>query len=134
MSVYHKPVKRKLTGGKKKRFCKKKKRHIGRFPTETRLVSEDQKELRKKIRVKGGGIKIRLYRARWANVYDPENKKFQKVKIIDVLENKANREYKRRSVITKGAIILTEIGEAKVTSRPGQCGVINAVLIKKSEK
>jgi small subunit ribosomal protein S8e len=31
--------------------------------------------------------------------------------------------------MTKGAIIETEMGKAKVTSRPGQDGVVNAVLL-----
>ncbi|MEM5832609.1 MAG: 30S ribosomal protein S8e, partial [Candidatus Aenigmatarchaeota archaeon] len=40
--------------------------------------------------------------------------------------------YERRKIITKGAIIKTEIGLAKVTSRPSQHGVVNAILIQKS--
>ncbi|RLF79472.1 30S ribosomal protein S8e, partial [Thermococci archaeon] len=44
----------------------------------------------------------------------------------------ANRQYVRRNIITKGAIIQTEIGKAIVTSRPGQDGVVNAVLIKEA--
>jgi small subunit ribosomal protein S8e len=34
------------------------------------------------------------------------------------------------NVITKGAIIETEDGLAKVTSKPSKDGVVNAVLIK----
>ena len=34
-----------------------------------------------------------------------------------------------RNIITRGATILTEIGLARVTSKPGQDGVVNAVLI-----
>ncbi|MEM2426420.1 MAG: hypothetical protein QXE83_05420 [Archaeoglobaceae archaeon] len=34
--------------------------------------------------------------------------------------------------MTKGAIIQTEIGKAKVTNRPSQEGIINAVLIEKT--
>jgi small subunit ribosomal protein S8e len=33
--------------------------------------------------------------------------------------------------MNKGAIINTKIGKAKITSRPGQSGVINAVLLAK---
>jgi small subunit ribosomal protein S8e len=47
-----------------------------------------------------------------------------------VTKNPANKDYERRGVITKGAVLETEIGLAKVLSRPGQDGVINAVLIK----
>lgn len=133
MVIYHKPVKKKPTGGRKRPFRQKKKRHFGRFPAETKIAEEDEKEKRVKIRVRGGGYKIRLYRVHYANVVDPESQESKKVKIITVEENKANREFKRRHIITKGAIIRTEIGLAKVTSRPGQDGVVNAVLLKKEE-
>ena len=44
-------------------------------------------------------------------------------------ENKANQHYVRRSILTKGAVIKTEIGDARITNRPGQDGVINARLL-----
>jgi SSU ribosomal protein S8E len=47
-----------------------------------------------------------------------------------VLETPANREYARRGIIVKGAIIQTEMGKAVVTSRPGQDGAVNALLLK----
>ncbi|MDD1752395.1 MAG: 30S ribosomal protein S8e, partial [Methanotrichaceae archaeon] len=50
-------------------------------------------------------------------------------KIETVIDNKANLHFRRRSIITKGAIIKTDLGEAMVTNRPGQHGVINAVLL-----
>ena len=50
-------------------------------------------------------------------------------KIVAVVENSANPNYVRQNIITKGSIIETEKGKAKVTSRPGQHGVVNAVLI-----
>ena len=43
--------------------------------------------------------------------------------------NSANPNYVRRNIITKGAIVETPEGNAKVTSRPGQDGVINGILI-----
>ena len=52
------------------------------------------------------------------------------MKIISVVENPANRQYVRRNIVTKGAIVQTEIGKALVTSRPGQDGIVNAVLLK----
>ena len=132
MSVYHKPIKRKPSGGKKRPHRKhKKKCHIGRPPTFTVVSSEDSRKI---IRTKGGGIKVRLYEAAFANVYIKSQNKFQKVRILRVTENVANREFKRRGVITRGAIIETEIGLAKVLSRPGQDGVINAVLLETKEE
>ena len=51
------------------------------------------------------------------------------VDILGVIENSANPNYVRRNIITKGAIVETPEGNAKVTSRPGQDGVINGILI-----
>ncbi len=65
-----------------------------------------------------------------ANVADQSAKKVVKVKIIRVKSSPANRDYGRRGVITKGATIETELGEAKVTSRPSDDGAVNAVLVK----
>ena len=47
-----------------------------------------------------------------------------------VSENTADRHFVRHNIITKGAIVMTSKGKAKVTNRPGQEGIINAVLVK----
>jgi small subunit ribosomal protein S8e len=83
----------------------------------------------KKIRTRGGHEKTILMSTNVAHVLDPKTGKTNKAEIKTVLENKANPHYVRRNIITKGAIIDTSIGKAKVTSRPGQDGIINAVLI-----
>ena len=62
-----------------------------------------------------------------ANVADKSGKT-SKSKILRVKHSPANRDYERRGVITRGAVIDTEAGEAVVTSRPTQDGVVNAVL------
>ena len=53
--------------------------------------------------------------------------------IENVVSNAANLNYVRRNVITKGAIIDTSEGRARVTSRPGQTGQVSAVLVGKDE-
>ena len=68
-------------------------------------------------------------RDEYACVTDPESGKTEKVEVRRVIRNPANVDYDRRGVITKGAIIETPKGLARVTSRPGQHGVINAILI-----
>jgi small subunit ribosomal protein S8e len=118
---------RKITGGRYKRFRKKRKYELGREQAETRIG----KVRAKVIRVRGGNVKVRLFETQYANVVDPKTGKAQKVEIKRVVENKANPHYVRRNIITKGAIILTELGEARVTSRPGQDGSVNAVLLEK---
>ena len=49
--------------------------------------------------------------------------------IVNVVENPANPHLVRRNIITKGCVVETKLGKAKVTSRPGQEGSVNGVLI-----
>ena len=119
--------KRKKTGGRRLIWRGKRKYERGGIPSETVLGDTKLKV----ERVKGGLIKIRLLRAEWVNLYNPKEKNIVKTRILEVIENRANREYSRRGVITKGAIIRTELGPAIVISRPGQDGVINARLLEK---
>ena len=64
-----------------------------------------------------------------ANVLDPKTKKVKKAKIKVVVENKANVNFVRRNIITKGSVVNTKLGKVRVTSRPGQEGFVNGVLI-----
>jgi small subunit ribosomal protein S8e len=79
--------------------------------------------------VYGGNEKACALRAQFANVTNPADGTTKKAKIETVEENGANPNYVRRNLLTKGAIIRTEIGRARIMSRPGQDGVINAVLL-----
>jgi small subunit ribosomal protein S8e len=81
-------------------------------------------------RRRGGSFSSGLVFAEVSNVSDGSGKT-SKSKILRVKKSPANRDYERRGVITKGAIIETEAGEASVTSRPTDDGVVNAVLTKK---
>ena len=127
MTQYHGRDLRKPTGGKIRPHRKKRKYELGRDPTET-MPSQEEKRIKKRVR--GGNIKVSLKYSVYANVLDPETNKVYRLKILRVKENPASVDYSRRGVITKGAIIETEKGLARVTSRPGQDGVVNAVLLK----
>ncbi|MBD3310777.1 30S ribosomal protein S8e, partial [Candidatus Woesearchaeota archaeon] len=81
------------------------------------------------VKVKAGGNKQRLLQADVANVLDPKTQKCQKSKIKTIMESPANRHFVRRNIMTKGTIIETEAGKARITSRPGQDGTVNAVLV-----
>jgi small subunit ribosomal protein S8e len=107
-------------GRKKRRF------EIGAEPSFT-LIGEERLQM---IRTRGGNEKVRMLKARFANVVDPGTNKIAKSKIVTVKKNAANPNYVQRNIINKGAMIQTEMGLAKVTSRPGQDGVVNAVLVK----
>ncbi|KYK25155.1 30S ribosomal protein S8e, partial [Thermoplasmatales archaeon SM1-50] len=86
---------------------------------------------RKAIRTRGHNRKSRVLTADTAYVIDQKTNKTTKTEIITVLENSANVHYVRRNIMNKGAIINTKLGKAKITSRPGQSGVINAILLTK---
>lgn len=117
---------RKYTGARLIDNRGKRKAELGRDPAETRI---GDKKLRK-IRTRGGNEKLRLAIDNKINVIDTKTNKSKLTEILNVIENKANPNYVRRNIITKGAIVETAEGNAKVTSRPGQDGVINGILIK----
>lgn len=127
MGVYQGNDLKKISGGLKGRHRNKRKFEMGSPPTNT---TQSPNDVRVKERVLGGNIKVRVKYASTANVYDPSTKQAKKTKILAVLETPSNPELARRGIITKGTKIRTELGEAIVTSRPGQDGVINAILIK----
>lgn len=117
---------RKITGGRYTNAQSKQKHEMGRLPAHTK-VSEKNKV--KAIRTKGGARKMRILEAKTANILDPKTNKFIQSPIKRVEKVEANRHFVRRNIIVKGAIIETEAGKAKVTSRPGQDGTVNAVLV-----
>jgi small subunit ribosomal protein S8e len=83
----------------------------------------------KNLRTFGGNEKLGLLHTDSANVMDPQTGRAKKVKILTVVENPADPHFVRRNVLTRGAVIQTELGKARVTSRPGQIGTVDAVLI-----
>jgi len=124
--VWHDDLtKRKRTGGRKKAYRKRRKYEAGRFPVETQLGEPE----RKLERTKGGGLKVKLVSDQWVNLSDPKTGRTERVRILAVVRNPANVDWDRRGVITRGTIVRTERGLAKIVSRPGQNGVLNAILV-----
>jgi small subunit ribosomal protein S8e len=117
--------KRKKTGGKKRAYRSKRLNEMGNHPMET---SFDETE--RKIESGRSGLKkVKLVSEKYVNVSNPSTGSTVRLEILDVVENPANVDYNRRGVITKGAIVRTNNGLAKIVSRPGQDGVLNAVVI-----
>ena len=125
MAVIHKRPKRKVSGGRYISFRKKRIFEMGSLPTLTKLKERKNKS----VRTKGGNTKYRLLSENMINVYDPKTKKCSKIKVKNILENPANRHFVRRGIMTKGTIIETEKGKARITNSPGRENVVNAVLI-----
>ena len=115
---------RKITCGNRHPLKTRQKIQIDRYPNEA-LMGEQETATRK---TRGNNRKTALKTVNHVNLVLP-NAKIKRSKIVRVLENQTNNDYQRRGVITKGAILETEDGKCKVVSRPGQNGVINAILV-----
>jgi small subunit ribosomal protein S8e len=126
MALWQGKSKRKKTGGRRWYARGKRKREIGK---ESVPVLMDKPKT-KKARGFGKNQKIKILSTNTINVTDPATGKTTKAPFKNVIENSANPHYVRGNIVTKGAIVETGLGKAKITSRPGQDGVLNAVLIK----
>ncbi|MFC3477114.1 30S ribosomal protein S8e [Halobacterium litoreum] len=115
--------KRSKTGARLRPRSKKDKSELGRAPTET-TVGEPRFRT---VDARGNVEKVRALSTNVANVATDDGT--VRATIEDVSENKANPNYARRNIITKGAVIETDAGAARVTSRPGQNGQVNATLV-----
>ncbi|WP_297885393.1 30S ribosomal protein S8e [uncultured Halorubrum sp.] len=114
---------RKRTGGRLKHASNKKRHQLGREPAET-TVGETRLQY---IDSRGTEQKVRALSTDVAQV--AADGEVSEAEIENVVDNPANVNYARRNIITKGAVIETSAGRARVTSRPGQTGQVNAVLL-----
>ena len=117
--------KRKYTGKKYKHFHKKRKRELERAPIETKIGQEKKK----KQRTIGGNFKLKLFSSTFINVTNPATNITKKAKILKFESNTASKDLNRRHILTKGAVVETELGKARISSRPGQHGILNGILI-----
>jgi small subunit ribosomal protein S8e len=118
--------KRKKTGGRKRPHRTKRLHEQGRRPIET-IFNETKRKLEKG---RSAIIKSKLVSNKYVNLSDSSTGQTERLLILDVESNPANVDYNRRGVLTKGTIVRTENGLAKIVSRPGQNGVLNAILYK----
>ena len=115
----------KITGGRRHPLRIRRKYEIDRFPNEP--VNDAQITVTRNVR--GKNTKTALKAIDFVNL-STGDAKVKKTKIIKVLDNATNNDYKRRGIITKGAILETAEGKCRVVSRPGQSGTVNAILTK----
>ncbi len=126
MEQYHgkSRTKRKGTGGRRKKSTDKRSHLVGGPFTATKASESTSKKL---VRARGGNKKLKLKKASVASVKTKDG--IKKALIRTVLETPDNRHYARMNIITKGAIVDTDLGKMKVTNRVGQDGVVNGILI-----
>jgi small subunit ribosomal protein S8e len=127
MEQYHKPHTKKVgagTGGRRRKFRDKKLAHMGGVFSATKVAD---KPLKVNVRGRGGSLGIKLKKASTINVVMKDGK-MKQVQIKRVLESH-NPEFVRMNIISKGAVVETEVGKVKVTNRVGQDGVVNGIVV-----
>lgn len=115
---------RKKTGGK---YQQRRKRKLYERSGQKRIakLGEDK---RKSQKVRGGNRKVFLLRAKKINLV--LNGKSTRAEILNVVETPSNRFLARQNILTKGTIVETDKGKAKITNRPTQEGALNGILLK----
>jgi small subunit ribosomal protein S8e len=127
MGIWQGRSRRKPTGGRLRPIRKKRRFEIAPEVQHATVGAGHVKP----YRGRGGNVKMRILTASTVNVYDPATKSCKVAKIVTVRENSANPNYVQRNIITKGAILETELGLVRIRSRPGQDGVLNGVRVEK---
>ena len=124
MAQWHGVSKRKSTGGRLVKSRGKRRTEIS-AEKQYAVIGEPKNKIYRKT---GKNQTIRILSANKISVNDPKTGKTKVVGINNVVENPSNPNYVRRNILVKGAIVDTELGLVKISSRPGQDGVINGVL------
>ena len=126
MVVWQGKSKRKTSGsgGRRNKRRSKKSQEMGSPSIET-FVAPNKTKM---VNSRGSVVKQKILQADTINVTD-KNGKTKRAKITAFVENKASIDYNRRKIVTRGAIVDTELGKVKVTSRPGQIGTLSGKLI-----
>ena len=124
MGQWHGISRRKSSGGR---------RVSSRGKRSTEISSEKQFALigepkRKIYRKTGGNTLVRVLSDNRCTINGKDGKSAS-AKITNVIKNDANSNYIRRNILTKGAVVETDKGQVKITSRPGHDGVLNGVVL-----
>ncbi|MGC8568257.1 MAG: 30S ribosomal protein S8e [Candidatus Micrarchaeia archaeon] len=125
----HSRSKTKSSGNGKRvlKFRDKRKSELGGFPADDKLSEKGDKDKVVHVKMRGGKLRLRLKKAAFVNLLTKDG--YKKVRIKGVVDSKANRNYARLNIITKGTIISTELGNAIVINRPRQSGTVVAKVI-----
>ena len=118
---------RKISGGKYSSKMRKKKSYERAGQARIIKLGNDK---RKKLTGLGKTEKIVLLSGKTINVRDSKSTSVKKTEIKNVTETPSNRFLARQNILTKGAIVETELGKVRITNRPTQEGNINGILIK----
>ena len=125
MAQWHGISRRKPSGGRKVQARGKRSTEIS-TEKQLALIGESKTKIYRRT---GGNTLVRVLAANKVSINDPNTGKTSLGTIENVVENESDPNYVRRNVLVKGAIIETDKGRVKITSRPGKDGVINGILV-----
>ena len=125
MAQWHGISRREPSGGRKVQARGKRSTEIS-TEKQLALIGESKTKIYRRT---GGNTLVRVLAADKVSINDPKTGKTSLGTIENVVENESDPNYVRRNVLVKGAIIETDKGRVKITSRPGKDGVINGILV-----
>ncbi|MDG6928216.1 MAG: 30S ribosomal protein S8e [Nitrososphaerota archaeon] len=116
-------TKRKVTGGKRIAYRDKRRRERKAQPRVAK-IGKSQVLTR---RSRGGNVIHYVTSAEKISVSTKDGNK--SVKLLSLVSNPSNRDYERRGVITRGAVVMTEAGKVRVTSKPSKNGTLSGIVV-----
>ena len=129
MAKWHGISRRKPSGGRLKRPSRYRGKRKTEISSENQFAFVGDKDARKLYRKTAGSQTVRVLSVKNINVNKPKEGKTVRAKITSVVRNDADTNYVRRNIVTKGAIVETDLGQVRVTSRPGMHGVVSGILL-----
>tara|TARA_A100001234_G_scaffold20043_1_gene15881 strand:- start:117 stop:512 length:396 start_codon:yes stop_codon:yes gene_type:complete len=129
MAKWHGISRRKPTGGRLKRPNRYRGKRRTEVASEKQFAFVGEKDIRKNYRKRANSQTVRSLSVKSVNVNIPKDGKTILTNVVNVVGNDADSNFVRRNIVTKGAILETEMGKVRVTSRPGMHGVVSGVLI-----
>ncbi len=133
IQVHAKSKTKKFGNGKRKiKFRDKRRAEVGNYFSATKLAdAKKTANSTKVVRRRGGQSTTVLKAAAFVNLLTKNG--YKKVRILNVTESRDNRNFARQNIITKGTVLITELGKAVVTNRAGREGSVNAKLVEETK-
>ncbi|HIE63867.1 MAG: 30S ribosomal protein S8e [Methanobacteriota archaeon] len=128
MAKWHGISRRKATGGRLKRPNRYRGKRKTEISSENQFAYIGESDKTKSYRKTAGSQTVRVTRVFHVNVNRADGTT-TRTTTNNVSENNADSNYVRRNIVTKGAVLDTELGRVRVTSRPGMDGVVSGVLL-----
>ena len=129
MAKWHGISRRKPSGGRLKRPSRYRGKRKTEISSENQFAFVGEKDARKLYRKTAGSQTVRVLSIKNINVNKPKEGKTVRAQITNVIRNDADTNYVRRNIVTKGAIVETDVGQVRITSRPGMHGVVSGILL-----